>query len=194
MFVVCKKYNHIHIEKSIFSGTIYTTRILLLLFFTMSNGLIIAYYMARVQLKFLFFFETASGSIELYCDSLFSLTPINWGCYGNQYLKFMMVTWGISLPLQYGNYQHRMAVEDLNKRWQQVILSTSVPTFSLVFYFLEIWFYQVNPVQSLGIFKQPMTPLEHCEWLNKLLMEIWSNFMNPKLSLRFQSIVEVRIL
>lgn len=66
--------------------------------------------------------------------------------------------------IQYGNYQQRVVVEDLNKKWKRVMLSTS-----------------------------PITPLEHCEWLNKLLMEIWFNFMNPKLSLRFQSIVEKRL-
>ncbi|CAK7349717.1 unnamed protein product [Dovyalis caffra] len=39
----------------------------------------------------------------------------------------------------------------------------------------------------------PTTPLEHCEWLNKLLMEIWMNYMNPKLATRFSSIVEKRL-
>ncbi|KAB2001337.1 hypothetical protein ES319_D12G295400v1 [Gossypium barbadense] len=57
-----------------------------------------------------------------------------------------------------------MAVEDLNKKWKRFALSSS-----------------------------PKTPLEHCEWLNKLLIEIWSNYINPKLSLRFQSIVEKRL-
>ncbi|XWS50736.1 hypothetical protein CRYUN_Cryun12cG0112900 [Craigia yunnanensis] len=79
----------------------------------------------------------------------------------SNWVPLVLAVWA---TIQYGNYQHRMAVEDLNKKWKQVILSTS-----------------------------PMTPLEHCEWLNKLLMEIWSNFMNPKLSLRFQSIVEERL-
>ncbi|KAF6135524.1 hypothetical protein GIB67_015377 [Kingdonia uniflora] len=37
---------------------------------------------------------------------------------------------------------------------------------------------------------QSVTPLEHCEWLNKLLMEVWPNFLNPKLSKRFSLIVE----
>lgn len=40
---------------------------------------------------------------------------------------------------------------------------------------------------------QPRTPLEPCEWLNKLLMDIWPNFIEPKLSFKFSSIVEVRI-
>lgn len=38
---------------------------------------------------------------------------------------------------------------------------------------------------------QPTTPVEHCEWLNKLLIEAWPNYIGPKLSLRFSSIVEV---
>lgn len=40
-------------------------------------------------------------------------------------------------------------------------------------------------------FLQTITPLEHCQWLNKLLSEIWLNYMNKKLSLRFASMVEV---
>ncbi|XP_010264022.1 PREDICTED: extended synaptotagmin-1-like isoform X2 [Nelumbo nucifera] len=66
--------------------------------------------------------------------------------------------------LQYGSYQKWLFVEDLNKRWKQTILKTL-----------------------------PMTPLEHCEWLNKLLMEIWSNFINPKLSKMFSSVVEKQL-
>ncbi|CAN6584906.1 unnamed protein product [Malus baccata var. baccata] len=66
--------------------------------------------------------------------------------------------------LQYGNDQRRILVEDLNKQWKRVILNTS-----------------------------STTPLEHCEWLNKLVMEVWPNYMNPKLSIRFSSIVEKRL-
>lgn len=40
---------------------------------------------------------------------------------------------------------------------------------------------------------QPSTPLEHCEWLNKLLTEIWPNYINPKLSLKFSTTVEVNL-
>ncbi|XVF09593.1 hypothetical protein REPUB_Repub07fG0107300 [Reevesia pubescens] len=79
----------------------------------------------------------------------------------SNWVPLVLAVWA---TIQYGNYQHRMAVEDLNKKWKRVVLSTS-----------------------------PITPLEHCEWLNKLLMEIWSNYMNPKLSQRFQSIVEKRL-
>ncbi|KAL5063928.1 hypothetical protein RYX36_025665, partial [Vicia faba] len=38
-----------------------------------------------------------------------------------------------------------------------------------------------------------ITPLEHFEWLNKLLTEIWPNNFNPKLSSRLKSIVEVKL-
>ncbi|XVE58781.1 hypothetical protein DITRI_Ditri04bG0196800 [Diplodiscus trichospermus] len=78
--------------------------------------------------------------------------------------NWVLLVLAVWATVQYCNYQRRMVVEDLNKKWKRVVLSTS-----------------------------PITPLEHCEWLNKLLMEIWSNFMNPKLSLRFQSIVEKRL-
>ncbi|KAL3613303.1 hypothetical protein CASFOL_042851 [Castilleja foliolosa] len=64
----------------------------------------------------------------------------------------------------YGNDQRRYIVEDLNKKWMQLTLQNS-----------------------------PVTPLEHCEWLNKLFLEVWSNYINPKLSLRFASIVERRL-
>ncbi|KAK3023559.1 hypothetical protein RJ639_044209 [Escallonia herrerae] len=66
--------------------------------------------------------------------------------------------------IQYGSYQRRILVEDLNKKWKQVILQTA-----------------------------PVTPLEQCEWLNKLLMEVWPNYINPKISTRFSSIVEKRL-
>lgn len=65
---------------------------------------------------------------------------------------------------QYGSYQRQMLAEDLNKKWKRVILKTS-----------------------------PTTPLEHCEWLNKLFMELWPNYVSPKLSARFKSLVEKRL-
>ncbi|KAI3802292.1 hypothetical protein L1987_30422 [Smallanthus sonchifolius] len=66
--------------------------------------------------------------------------------------------------IQYGSYRQRIVVQDLNKKWKQLILQTS-----------------------------PTTPLEHCEWLNKLLIEVWPNFISPKLSLKFSSTVEKRL-
>lgn len=36
---------------------------------------------------------------------------------------------------------------------------------------------------------QPLTPLEPCEWLNKLLINLWPNYMEPKLSHRFAAMM-----
>ncbi|CAD6239393.1 unnamed protein product [Miscanthus lutarioriparius] len=66
--------------------------------------------------------------------------------------------------IQYGRFKRRTTVEDLNKRWKHLILNTT-----------------------------PTTPIEPCEWLNKLLLEVWPNYMEPKLSKRFQSTVERRL-
>jgi hypothetical protein len=37
------------------------------------------------------------------------------------------------------------------------------------------------------------TPTEPCEWLNKLLLDIWPNYIESKLSKKFQSTVEVNV-
>ncbi|KAF2948221.1 synaptotagmin-5 isoform X1 [Oryza sativa Japonica Group] len=66
--------------------------------------------------------------------------------------------------IQYGRFKRRSAIEDLNKRWKHLILNTT-----------------------------PTTPIEPCEWLNKLLVEVWPNYMEPKLSKKFQSTVEKRL-
>ncbi|CAI9784490.1 unnamed protein product [Fraxinus pennsylvanica] len=68
------------------------------------------------------------------------------------------------VTIQYGSYQRRNLVEDLNKKWMQVMLQNS-----------------------------QVTPLEQCEWLNKLLLDLWPNYISPKLSSRFSSIVERRL-
>ncbi|XP_058732343.1 synaptotagmin-5-like [Vicia villosa] len=65
---------------------------------------------------------------------------------------------------QYGNYQRKLLEEDLNKKWNRIIVNTS-----------------------------PVTTLEQCEWLNQLLTQIWSNYFNPKLSNRLSAIVEKRL-
>uniref|UniRef100_A0A9I9CDU6 Synaptotagmin-5-like n=1 Tax=Cucumis melo TaxID=3656 RepID=A0A9I9CDU6_CUCME len=41
--------------------------------------------------------------------------------------------------------------------------------------------------------QNPETPLEPCAWLNKLLMEVWPNYFNPKLSTKFTSTVNKRL-
>lgn len=62
--------------------------------------------------------------------------------------------------IQYGRYQRQLLVEDLNNRWKRHILNTA-----------------------------PTTPLEPCEWLNKLLFAVWPNFIEPKLTERFVKIM-----
>ncbi|KAL3645365.1 hypothetical protein CASFOL_010545 [Castilleja foliolosa] len=78
--------------------------------------------------------------------------------------NWVLLVLAVWATIQYGNDQRRYIVEDLNKKWMQLTLQNS-----------------------------PVTPLEHCEWLNKLFLEVWSNYINPKLSLRFASIVERRL-
>ncbi|KAG6428727.1 hypothetical protein SASPL_112983 [Salvia splendens] len=78
--------------------------------------------------------------------------------------NWLLLVCAVWATIQYGRYQQRNIVDDLNKKWMQVTLNTS-----------------------------PVTPLEHCEWLNKLLMEVWLNYINPKLSSRFASIIERRL-
>lgn len=38
---------------------------------------------------------------------------------------------------------------------------------------------------------QPTTPLEPCEWLNKLLFVVWPNFIEPKLTEKFVKNMQV---
>ncbi|PIN13548.1 putative Ca2+-dependent phospholipid-binding protein [Handroanthus impetiginosus] len=78
--------------------------------------------------------------------------------------NWVLLALAVWATIQYGSYQRRNIVEDLNKKWMQVTLQTSA-----------------------------VTPLEHCEWLNKLLLEVWSGYVNPKLSSLFASIVERRL-
>ncbi|XP_008240261.1 PREDICTED: synaptotagmin-4 [Prunus mume] len=97
------------------------------------------------------------------------LIPLVLFAWGIERWVFSFSNWvplavAVWATIQYGNYQRRILVEDLNKKWKRVILNTS-----------------------------PITPLEHCEWLNRLLIETWPNYMNPKLSMRFSSIVEKRL-
>lgn len=68
------------------------------------------------------------------------------------------------VTIQYGKFQRRLLVEDMNRRWKQLLLNTA-----------------------------PVTPLEPCEWFNKLLVEVWPNYMEPKLSRTFFSMVEKRL-
>ncbi|KAJ7294164.1 hypothetical protein O6H91_Y274600 [Diphasiastrum complanatum] len=66
--------------------------------------------------------------------------------------------------IEYGKHQRKQAVEELNNKWKRHFLCT-----------------------------QPTTPIEPCEWLNKLLMYVWPNFLEPKLSKKMLSLVQKRI-
>ncbi|XP_020220786.1 synaptotagmin-5 isoform X2 [Cajanus cajan] len=78
--------------------------------------------------------------------------------------NWLLLALALWASLQYGNYQRKLLEEDLNKKWNRILLNTS-----------------------------PVTPLEHCEWFNLLLTQIWSNYFNPKLSRRLSAIVEKRL-
>ncbi|CAI0380852.1 unnamed protein product [Linum tenue] len=87
----------------------------------------------------------------LWCVERWVFSLSNW-------VPLAVAVWAL---LQYSSHQKRMLVEDLNRKWKRVILSTSATT-----------------------------AVEHCEWLNKMLLEIWANYFNPRLSTRFSYIVE----
>ncbi|EFJ29672.1 plant synaptotagmin [Selaginella moellendorffii] len=66
--------------------------------------------------------------------------------------------------IQYGRYRQQQIVEDLNNRWKRHFLCT-----------------------------QPTTPLEPCEWFNKLVLCIWPNYLEKRLSSRFRTLVQRRV-
>ncbi|KAK7398912.1 hypothetical protein VNO78_10086 [Psophocarpus tetragonolobus] len=78
--------------------------------------------------------------------------------------NWVLLALALWASMQYGKYQRKLLEEDLNKKWNRILLNTS-----------------------------PVTPLEHCEWLNLLLTQIWSNYFNPKFSRRLSAIVEKRL-
>ncbi|XP_058009896.1 uncharacterized protein LOC110662430 isoform X2 [Hevea brasiliensis] len=95
--------------------------------------------------------------------------PLVLVCWGIERWVFSLSSWvplvlAVWATIQYCSNQRQILVEDLNRKWKRVVLNTS-----------------------------PATPLEHCEWLNKLLIEVWPNYINPKLSIRFSSMVEKRL-
>uniref|UniRef100_A0A7N0TNW7 SMP-LTD domain-containing protein n=1 Tax=Kalanchoe fedtschenkoi TaxID=63787 RepID=A0A7N0TNW7_KALFE len=96
-------------------------------------------------------------------------------------IPFILVLWGVEkwifslsswvplllavwATLQYGKHQQHLLVEELDRKWKRIIQNSS-----------------------------PVTPLEQCQWLNWLSAEVWPNYMNPKLSTKFSSIVEKRL-
>ncbi|XP_058722425.1 synaptotagmin-5-like [Vicia villosa] len=92
---------------------------------------------------------------------LIALVIEKWVFSFSTWVPIALAVWA---TIQYGRYQRKLLVEDLDKKWKRIILNNS-----------------------------PITPLEHCEWLNKLLTEIWPNYFNPKLSSRLKAIVEARL-
>ncbi|PKA54117.1 Synaptotagmin-4 [Apostasia shenzhenica] len=78
--------------------------------------------------------------------------------------NWIPLAFAVWATIEYGRYRRQLLIEGINRRWKQLILHTA-----------------------------PVTPLEPCEWLNKLLMEVWPNYMEPKLSTRFSSTVERRL-
>ncbi|CAK9869456.1 unnamed protein product [Sphagnum jensenii] len=66
--------------------------------------------------------------------------------------------------LQYENFQLQQTVENLNNQWRRHILCS-----------------------------QPNTPLEPSEWLNKMLTNVWPNFVEPKLVHKLMISVAKRI-
>ncbi|XP_052115209.1 synaptotagmin-4 isoform X2 [Arachis duranensis] len=78
--------------------------------------------------------------------------------------NLLLLALALWTTIQYQSYQRKLLEEDLNKKWRRIMLNSS-----------------------------PVTPLEHCEWLNKFLTQVWPNYFNPKLSRRLSAIVEKRL-
>ncbi|XP_073055714.1 uncharacterized protein [Primulina eburnea] len=89
------------------------------------------------------------------------------------------------------------ALEFSNKMLDEKPLLPLVVPLLLVLWTFEKWFFPLSNwialILAVWVTIQPVTPLEQCEWLNKLLIDIWPNYINPKLSSRFSSIIERRL-
>ncbi|KAG0500143.1 hypothetical protein HPP92_000215 [Vanilla planifolia] len=78
--------------------------------------------------------------------------------------NWIPLAFAVWATIEYGRFRRQLLMESMNKRWKQLIVHT-----------------------------MPVTPFEPCEWLNKLLMEVWPNYMEPRLSHRLSSMVERRL-
>ncbi|KAL0906439.1 hypothetical protein M5K25_024934 [Dendrobium thyrsiflorum] len=78
--------------------------------------------------------------------------------------NWIPMAFAVWATIEYGRFQRQLLIERMNRRWKQLILHST-----------------------------PVTPLEPCAWLNKILMEVWPNYMEPKLSYKFSSMVERRL-
>lgn len=78
--------------------------------------------------------------------------------------NWIPMAFAVWATIEYGRFRRQLLIEGLNTRWKQLILHNT-----------------------------PVTPFEPCEWLNKILMEVWPNYMQPKLSHKLSSMVERRL-
>lgn len=78
--------------------------------------------------------------------------------------NWIPLAFAVWATIEYGRFRRQLLIEGMNTRWKQLILQTT-----------------------------PITPFEPCAWLNKLLLEVWPNYMEPKLSNRLSSMVERRL-
>ncbi|KZV45331.1 extended synaptotagmin-3-like [Dorcoceras hygrometricum] len=89
------------------------------------------------------------------------------------------------------------AKEFLNKMMDEKPLVLLMLPLSLVLWAFEKWLFSLSTWLALALAVwatiQPVTPLQQCEWLNTLLTDVWSNYIHPKLSSRFSSIIEEKI-
>ncbi|CAA6661327.1 unnamed protein product [Spirodela intermedia] len=79
----------------------------------------------------------------------------------------------------------REAAEFLRHVAQEKPLLPFLIPLALLAWAVERW---LTPISNW-----PITPSEPCEWLNKLFIDVWPNYMVPKLSRTFSSIVEVKL-
>ncbi|KAH7404885.1 hypothetical protein KP509_15G048600 [Ceratopteris richardii] len=98
--------------------------------------------------------EELADSVSL--SVLLSLLCVVW-ILQRFFLPFLYTWWPFLAAawtaFEYGRHKHKMLLGDLSNKWKRHMLYTS-----------------------------PETPLEPCEWLNKLIANLWPNYMEPRLS------------
>ncbi|CAM8926871.1 unnamed protein product [Rhodiola kirilowii] len=98
-----------------------------------------------------------------------ALIPLILVLWGVERWIFSFSSWvplvvAVWATLQYGKHQQHLLVEEMDRKWKRIVHNSS-----------------------------KITPVEQCQWLNRLSAEVWPNYMNPKLSTKFSSIVERRL-
>nr|GMD00046.1 synaptotagmin-5-like isoform X2 [Ipomoea batatas] len=95
------------------------------------------------------------------------------------------------------NFSVSEAMESLNNLLAEKPFLPVLVLLFLMVWGIEKWFFSLSNWVPLAFAVwaafQQATPLEQCEWLNKLLLEIWPNFIGKRLSLRFAYMVERRL-